>query len=80
MRDEYIDAIDSIEFDTIEDALMTKCPMCGTPLDWELKLVWIDKYERNFIHGYSSSCNIRFEIRPCIDFQGTLECYTIHLE
>ena len=48
----YIDVEDGAIFDTIEEALMSCCHICGTPLEWDLKLAWNPVAEINFITGY----------------------------
>jgi hypothetical protein len=58
---DYKDVEDEEVFDTIEEALLTKCPLCGTELEWELKVRWNDKPE---IHGESFSCGLTFLIVP----------------
>lgn len=78
MRDTiYLDADDGMFFSSIEEALLTKCPLCGTPLDWELKLLWSDKFERQYIYGYSASCGIEFVIEPELSQGGCLDGYSI---
>ena len=78
MRDTiYLDADDEMFFSSIEEALLTKCPLCGTPLDWELKLLWSDKFERQYIYGYSASCGIKFVIEPELSQGGCLDGYSI---
>ena len=78
MIDQYLDAEDGIEFDTIEEVIMTKCHLCGTPLEWDLKTKWSETLERPIIYGTATSCGVIFNIRPQINSDGIISGYTIH--
>nr|DAJ25867.1 MAG TPA: Rad50 zinc hook motif [Caudoviricetes sp.] len=75
----YLDAEDGAVFDTIEEALMSCCHLCGTPLEWELKLAWNATAEKSFITGYDRCCGYEFRIEPVLSSQTDLEGYRIRL-
>lgn len=75
----YLDAEDGAVFDTIEEALMSCCHLCGTPLEWELKLAWNAAAEKSFITGYDRCCGYEFRIEPILSSQTDLEGYRIRL-
>jgi hypothetical protein len=60
-------------FDTIEDALLTSCPVCGTELEWELTVQWNNKTEMPAIYGKAFSCGIKFFIEPTDEGYRTLQ-------
>lgn len=53
-----------IEFETIEEALKTCCPYCGTELEWTLTVKYNPEKEIPEIHGISHSCGVEFIIEP----------------
>lgn len=55
---------DSNTFDTIENALMTKCPYCGTELEWNLKVKYNAVQDKPEIFGESFSCGVTFVLQP----------------
>lgn len=75
----YVDAEDGVVFDTIEEALLNCCHICGTPLEWDLKLAWNPTAEINFITGYDRCCGHEFRIEPVLSAQTNLEGYRIRL-
>ena len=52
------------EFDTIEEAILTSCHICGTELEWSLTVKWSETKELPEIFGSSFSCGIKFFIIP----------------
>ena len=64
MLNKFTEINDGDIFDTLEEALLTSCPLCGTPLDWGLSLVYDFELEHNVIHAVSHSCGIDFFIKP----------------
>lgn len=64
MLNKFTEINDGDIFDTLEEALLTSCPLCGTPLDWGLSLVYDVEVEHNVIHAVSHSCGIDFFIKP----------------
>jgi hypothetical protein len=68
----YTDIEDGEVFDTIEEALLTSCHLCGSPLEWALTVVWNDADDKPEIHGESFSCGVTFNIRPIEEGYETL--------
>ena len=60
----YKDLEDEEVFDTVEEALLTSCPYCGTELEWSLSVKWDAIEEIPRIHGDSFSCGVKFKIEP----------------
>jgi len=59
----WIDADPDLEFDTIEEALMTCCYICGDRLEWDLKVEYSSKHDIPVISGSSFSCGIKYCLR-----------------
>ena len=66
-----------VHYESIEEAIYTRCHLCGTPLDWSLKLVYNEVLEKNFIFGTAKSCGIEFSIEPNIDAHGNHDGYML---
>lgn len=62
MKDLFTEVENGMFFDNIEDALLTSCPLCSTPLDWSLSLVYQDHLGYSTIRGVSESCGYIFTI------------------
>ena len=60
----YKEIEDGEEFDTIEEALLTSCYICGTELEWSIKVHWNKDTELPELHGEAFSCGIKFLIMP----------------
>ena len=63
----YRDLEDEEVYDSIEEALLTNCPYCGTELEWSLTVKWDPKLEVPTIHGDAFSCGVKFKIEPQSD-------------
>lgn len=59
---QYNEIEDGEVFDTIEEALLTSCHICGTELQWDLVVNWNPKTELPEISGESFSCGVKFKI------------------
>lgn len=60
----YTPIEEELEFDTIEEAMMTSCPYCSTPLEWTLTVKFNIFFDAPEIHGKSESCGESFCIAP----------------
>ncbi len=70
---EYKDLEHEEEFDSIEESLLTCCPICGTELEWDLKVKWNNKTEAPAIYGEAFSCGVKFFIEPTDEGYRTLQ-------
>jgi hypothetical protein len=64
LGEKYKDLEHEEVFDTIEEALLTKCPICGTELEWKLEVRWNSEMDMPRIFGKSFSCGVDFYISP----------------
>lgn len=69
----YKDLEDQEIFDTIEEAILTSCPYCGTELEWTLTVKWNNRKEIPEIHATAFSCGVSFLITPTEDGYMTEE-------
>ena len=69
------DFIDDYVYETIEEGLYTSCPMCGTPLDWDVKYMYDDKIERHKFIATSFSCGYTFRLEAIWSSHSKLEGY-----
>ncbi len=56
------DVEDDYLYETIEEALLTCCPVCGERIEWDVKLVWNDYADRPVFKGTGFSCGLTFTI------------------
>lgn len=73
----FTEVYDGIEFDNIEEAVNTSCPICGTPLDWTLYSEYDDTIERVCISGESESCGYTFILNSEFDIYSNKSSYYI---
>ena len=48
---------------SIEEAIETTCPYCGTELEWDLRIEWNSRMDLPFITAEAFSCGVKFEIK-----------------
>jgi hypothetical protein len=60
----YTEVTDGEFYPTIEQALLTSCHVCGSPLEWSLTVKWNAANDMPEIHGEAFSCGIKFAIAP----------------
>lgn len=75
MKNVVPDFMEDVIYETIEEGLYTSCPICGTPLDWEVSFVYNDVIERHELRAISASCGYTFRLSPIWDSTCTLEGY-----
>lgn len=71
------EALEDFDYESIEEALNTSCPVCGVKLDWSIKYVYVDKYETHFLYAESESCGLEFFIQPVDMKRPTMPGYEI---
>lgn len=60
----YKEIEDNEWFPRIEEAILTSCHICGTELEWEIKIKWNDKSNLPELFGAAFSCGCIFIIEP----------------
>lgn len=75
----YVEVYDGIEFETIEEAVNTSCPICGTPLDWTLYAKYNNSVDRTCLSGEAESCGYLFILESEFDYSGNLFIYYISM-
>lgn len=69
----WSDVDPDLQYETIEEALMSCCYVCGDRLEWDLKVEYNSKYDIPVIKGSSFSCGIKYALR----YDPDIPCYKI---
>ena len=75
MKNVVPDLLEDYIYETIEEGLYTSCPICGTPLDWTVVLVYNEYIERHELKASSESCGYKFYLVPIWNSECALEGY-----
>lgn len=63
-------------YDSLEEALMTCCHICGERLEWDVKTVYNSYLDAPTIAGTSFSCGIQYSLA----YDHARECYRITID
>ena len=50
------------EYETIEEALLTTCTLCGDKLEWDIKVTYNTKYDIPCLAGKAFSCGVVYTL------------------
>lgn len=75
----YVEVYNGIEFNKIEEAINTSCPICGTPLDWTLYASYNNNVDRTCLSGEAESCGYIFILESELDVDNNDTFYYIYM-
>ena len=61
--DMWKDVEEDFLYETIEEALLTCCPVCGERIEWSVQLKWNDHSDKPVFYGNGFSCGLIFTIK-----------------
>lgn len=69
----WTDVDNEHEYESIEEAIMTCCNLCGDRLEWDLSISYNSKHDIPVIKGESFSCGVKYRLY----YDPDIPCYKI---